>query len=80
MLILNYSVSTGIVLGAFFFGYIFTQLPGGWLAGRYGGTRLFGNGVLCTSILTLITPVTVRWSLKLFIVLRILEGLGEVCS
>ncbi|GFO01841.1 vesicular glutamate transporter 2 [Plakobranchus ocellatus] len=67
----------GIVLGSFFYGYITTQIPGGWLASKIGGKKLFGYGVLCTSVLTLITPVAVRYSVYLFIAVRVLEGIGE---
>ncbi|KAK3788190.1 hypothetical protein RRG08_020896 [Elysia crispata] len=67
----------GIVLGSFFYGYITTQIPGGWLASRIGGKNLFGFGVLCTAVLTLITPVAVRYSVYLFIAVRIVEGIGE---
>ncbi|XP_050392280.1 sialin isoform X1 [Patella vulgata] len=67
----------GVILGSFFYGYITTQIPGGWLAGKIGGRRLFGYGVLCTSALTLLTPVVARWSLPGLIVLRIVEGIGE---
>jgi len=31
----------GLVLGAFFYGYILTQLPGGYLAGRLVQDSLF---------------------------------------
>ncbi|BFZ21120.1 hypothetical protein BsWGS_24159 [Bradybaena similaris] len=67
----------GYVLGAFFYGYIVTQLPGGWLASRFGGKRLFGYGVLTTSVLTLLTPVAARCSVYLLIAVRVLEGFGE---
>lgn len=40
------SVTQGMVLGAFFYGYICTQLPGGWLARRYGGKLVYVSGVL----------------------------------
>lgn len=43
----------GVILGAFFYGYICTQLAGGVLATRYGGKWVYGIGVLCTSVLTL---------------------------
>nr|XP_026696646.1 sialin [Ciona intestinalis] len=66
-----------LVLGAFFYGYILTQLPGGYLAGRFGGKWLFGLGILCTSVLTLLTPVATRTSFVLLIILRIFEGIGE---
>lgn len=76
---LNWDESTqGIVLGSFFYGYIFTQLPGGWLAEVFGAKKLFGFGVLSTAALTLLTPVTVQYlGLDAFIALRIIEGLGE---
>lgn len=67
----------GNILGAFFYGYMVSQVPGGWLATRYGGKRVFGLGVLCTSVLTLLTPLAAKTSLYLFIALRVIEGLGE---
>merc|ERR1719239_290052 len=36
-----------------------------------------GYGVLCTSVLSLLTPVAVRTNVYLFIALRVLEGIGE---
>ena len=71
-------MTLGIILGSFFYGYIFTQLPGGWLAGRVGGKQLFGLGVFCTAVLTLLTPLAANQSLYALIGLRVLEGLGEV--
>lgn len=67
----------GLILGSFFYGYIITQLPGGWLGARFGGKYLFGFGVLCTSVLTMFTPLAARHSVGMLILVRILEGLGE---
>lgn len=36
----------GFVLSAFFWGYITTQVLGGWLSERYGGMRVLGTGLL----------------------------------
>ena len=55
-----------------------TQLPGGMLAERVGGKRLFGYGCLCTALLTLLTPVAARAGIPYFIAVRVLEGIGEV--
>ena len=71
-------VSTGLILGSFFYGYIVTQLPGGWLGARFGGKYLMGFGVLCPAVLTLFTPLAARHSVEMLILVRILEGLGEV--
>ncbi|KAK3088049.1 hypothetical protein FSP39_013989 [Pinctada imbricata] len=74
----NWSENTqGQILGAFFYGYILTQIPGGWLGEKIGGKKLFGLGVLCTAVLTLLTPIVARWSLGGLIALRVIEGIGE---
>jgi len=46
----------GTILGAFFYGYIFTQLPGGWLASKFGGKKtvwiwclVYGSSNTCHS-------------------------------
>ena len=72
------SFFVGIILGSFFYGYLTTQLPGGWLACRFGGKRVLGFGVLFTAIFTLLVPVAARLSVYLFIFARILAGLSEV--
>lgn len=45
----------------------------------FGGKKMFGFGVLCTAVLTLITPLAARYSLGTFIAVRVIEGIGEVC-
>nr|XP_006819872.1 PREDICTED: sialin-like isoform X2 [Saccoglossus kowalevskii] len=67
----------GIILGSFFYGYILTQVPGGYLGLRYSGKKMFGFGVLCTSVLTLVTPIAAKTSVWLLIAVRVLEGIGE---
>ncbi|KAL9982328.1 hypothetical protein ACROYT_G004357 [Oculina patagonica] len=65
----------GVILGAFYYGYMVFQIPGGWLALRVGGARLFGAAILTASVFTLLTPMATRWSPAALILLRILEGL-----
>ena len=71
------STTRGIVLSSFFYGYIVTQIPGGYLAVKFGGKRTLGLGVLVPALFTLITPLAVRGSVYLLIVARIFEGLFE---
>lgn len=71
------SETQGIVLSSFFYGYIITQLPGGFLALKFGGKNLFGLGILSTAVLTLLTPVAARASVAVLVALRILIGLCE---
>lgn len=66
-----------MVLSSFFYGYIVTQILGGWLAGRLGGSRVYGIGVLVTAIFTLLTPPLANVSVYLLVVVRIIEGLFE---
>ncbi|XP_014342669.1 sialin [Latimeria chalumnae] len=74
----NWSSKTqGIILSSFFYGYIITQVPGGYLAGRFGGKLLLGIGILCTAILTLLTPLAADLGVPYLITLRALEGFGE---
>ena len=47
----------GLILGAFYYGYVVTQIPVGFLAEKYGGKWFYGLGVLCTSVFTLLTPL-----------------------
>lgn len=69
----------GIILGSFYYGYVLTHVPGGMLAERYGGKWLLGLGLLSTALCTLLTPVVVKaGGSPALIVLRIVEGLGEV--
>lgn len=67
----------GWLLGAFFFGYLCTQIPGGYLAGHYGGTKFLGFGVLGTAALTLLTPLAAQLGPHWLFTLRALEGFGE---
>jgi MFS family permease len=53
----------GFVLSAFFIGYFVGQMPGGYLATRFGGKWVFGLGVLATAIFTLLLPFSTCGSL-----------------
>ena len=54
-----------------------TQLPFGILAAKYGSKRVFGGGVLCASLLSLITPVA-AYHKQILILVRIVQGLALV--
>uniref|UniRef100_A0A1B6IAN8 Major facilitator superfamily (MFS) profile domain-containing protein n=1 Tax=Homalodisca liturata TaxID=320908 RepID=A0A1B6IAN8_9HEMI len=67
----------GLVLSSFFYGYMSTQLLGGWLGARFGGKMVYGLGVAVTAFLTLVTPPFVNISVYLLLLLRVLEGFCE---
>ncbi|EDO48724.1 predicted protein, partial [Nematostella vectensis] len=64
-----------IVLGSFYYGYAFLQIPGAWLALKLGGTRIFGYAIFMASMLTLLTPIATRCSVYGMITVRAAEGL-----
>ena len=68
----------GIILGAFFIGYVTTNVPGGRLAEKIGGKIVYGLGVFLTAILTVISPFAAYWGLYPFLAVRIAEGFTEV--
>lgn len=70
-------VTQGYVLNAFFYGYIITQIPGGWLSEVLDPAWVFGGGIGITALLTLCTAPMARASLAGFLVLRVLEGIAE---
>ncbi|KAG2461170.1 S17A5 protein, partial [Polypterus senegalus] len=71
------STTQGVILSSFFYGYILTQVPGGYLAGYFGGKLFLGLGVLVTAVLTLLTPLAASLGVPYLVILRALEGFGE---
>ncbi|CAL1531041.1 unnamed protein product [Lymnaea stagnalis] len=69
--------TTSLMLSSFFYGYITTQVVGGWLAGRFGGKKVLGTGVGLTAVFTLLVPVAARWDYRGVLALRILMGVTE---
>ncbi|QGQ47715.1 MFS transporter [Metabacillus sediminilitoris] len=65
----------GIVLSSFFAGYAIMQVPGGWLADKYGSRKVIAVAILFWSIFTVLTGMA--WSLMSMVVIRFMFGLGE---
>lgn len=65
----------GVVLSAFFWGYVLTQIPGGWVADRIGPRVLVCVALVIWGITSVLTGLadSVGW----LIVLRVLLGLAE---
>jgi len=68
----------GLILGSFYYGYVITQLPGGWLGSQFGAKYLFGFGVLLTSVVTMFTPAAAHHSVGMLLLVRVVEGCGQV--
>ncbi|MCM3651961.1 MFS transporter [Metabacillus litoralis] len=65
----------GIVLSSFFAGYALMQLPGGWLADKFGSRKVIAIAILFWSLFTVLTGMA--WSLMSMIIIRFMFGLGE---
>lgn len=70
----------GMLLSAFYYGYIVTHIPGGWLAQNFGGKYTVAYAILSTSTLTLLTPTAAHMGSTYLMILRFAEGLGEVST
>ncbi|XP_055627263.1 vesicular glutamate transporter 2-like [Toxorhynchites rutilus septentrionalis] len=70
----------GHVLSSFFYGYILTQIPGGYISNRFGANNVFGVGVGTTAILTLLTPTAAYAGIGWLFAVRVLEGMFQGVS
>lgn len=65
----------GFVLGVFYLGYSCMQIPGGWLADRFGSKPVVLAGLVLWSLFTLGTGLVATASALLLV--RLLFGMGE---
>ncbi|KAL5286724.1 hypothetical protein ACFFRR_008000 [Megaselia abdita] len=67
-----------LIISSFYWGYALTQLPGGYLALKFGSRLTALISILGSSILSMVTPVSVlsgEW--QAFMAIRILQGLFQ---
>jgi len=67
----------GLVLSAFYYGYLPLMVVGGALANRYGGKIVLGAAVIWWSLFTALTPPSALISLPALLGARVALGLGE---
>ena len=63
----------GYVDASFFWGYIVTQLPGGFLASKFPANRLFGTAIFLSSCLNLLIPAATLLDPKAVIAVRVMQ-------
>ena len=66
------------MLGAYFWGYIVTQLPGARVAEMFSAKWVLWVSVLVNVVFTLLTPGAAMLSYIAVLVVRFIEGLGAV--
>ena len=68
-----------MVLGAFFYGYIFTMLPGGYLAERYSAKWVIFLTVSLASLCSILSPVSAKLGgYGGFIAVKVIQGFVQV--
>ena len=67
--------STGLILSIFFLGYAIMQIPGGWLADRFGAKLVLFISIIGFSIFTGLTGLA--WSFASIVAIRFVFGLAE---
>ncbi|MGX9132961.1 MFS transporter [Rummeliibacillus sp. JY-2-4R] len=65
----------GVILSSFFMGYALMQIPGGFLADKFGSKKVIVIAILGWSIFTALTGFA--WSLTSLMLIRFLFGIGE---
>ncbi|GJQ65577.1 hypothetical protein Trydic_g7675 [Trypoxylus dichotomus] len=60
-----------------FWGYLITQVPGGFLATQYPANKLFGGAIVTSSLFNLLIPVTLLDAPFVMICIRVIQGLVE---
>jgi ACS family sodium-dependent inorganic phosphate cotransporter len=74
------AAARGLVLSAFFWGYLWPQMLGGWIADRIGGKRVLAVGVALWSAATFFTPPAASFSFGVLLLTRAALGGGEALN
>ncbi|XP_057597188.1 vesicular glutamate transporter 3 isoform X2 [Hippopotamus amphibius kiboko] len=69
--------TVGLIHGSFFWGYIVTQIPGGFISNKFAANRVFGAAIFLTSTLNMLIPSAARVHYACVMCVRILQGLVE---
>nr|CAD7200760.1 unnamed protein product [Timema douglasi] len=74
----NWTVATeSAVDSSFFWGYLVTQIPGGFMASMYPANRVFGTAIAISSFLNLLVPGAMTLNATSVILVRVCQGLVE---
>ena len=75
----NWTVGTESALdSSFFWGYLVTQVPGGFLASLYPANKIFGAAIAISSFLNLLVPGALSIHPVVDMFVQVMKGLIEV--
>jgi len=63
---------------SFFWGYLVTQVPGGFFASLYPANRIFGAAIAISSFLNLLVPGALNVDPIVDMIVQVFKGLVEV--
>lgn len=63
---------------SFFWGYLVTQIPGGFLASFFPANRIFGVAIVGSAFCNMFIPLCIYLNPIILIVVRVIQGLVEV--
>ncbi|XP_029674837.1 putative inorganic phosphate cotransporter isoform X1 [Formica exsecta] len=73
-------VQKNLVLSSFFWGYVVTQVPSGYIAGIWSSQKLLSIGMLLCGVFNIVTPIVAsKWGLPAVLVCRVGMGLMQAC-
>ncbi|XP_076767247.1 vesicular glutamate transporter [Xylocopa sonorina] len=77
-LMFNWTVGTESALdSSFFWGYLVTQVPGGFFASLYPANKIFGTAIAISSFLNLLVPGALKVNPIVDMIVQVLKGLVE---
>ncbi|XP_017478656.1 PREDICTED: putative inorganic phosphate cotransporter [Rhagoletis zephyria] len=66
------------IISSFYWGYVFTQLPGGYVSRLFGSKVVMLTTTLCSAICSLLTPYLISWGgWQAYCGIRIIMGLSQ---
>ncbi len=71
-------IDQGLILSAYYWGYLITHIPGGWLAERWGSKQVLAISLLVQALPSFFIPLCAYASPYAVIAMRILQGMGGV--
>ncbi|XP_063845764.1 LOW QUALITY PROTEIN: sialin-like [Scylla paramamosain] len=66
----------GLILASYFYGYLITQVPGGWVAEKFSAKHVFGVGALVNAVCAILSPIAAKGSYIWLVVIRIIMGIA----
>lgn len=63
---------------SYFFGYLITQVPGGFLASMYPANRIFGAAIAMSAVFNMAIPGAMAMGPTAVVLLKVAQGFVEV--